>query len=434
MAQTFETWTDETAARDVVYDKTKTNFETMRSSWSGTSFPENPVVGQPCYRTDEDKLYYWNGTEWGEKGGGGGVDLNSGDDIFNWIGTSAEYTAQNIESEHPEYLCYITDDNDGLLASRNIGDLFYTTRTDTALNGAVECNAGQYNIADFETVASLLAAGKLPYISVTEFDACVTTHGSCRCFGWDGTSATVFKVPLLEDIYIMAGTATSAGEFINESVPNHQHYEFANTTVAKSESLGNTLSSSEYPAATNNAGGYGNVVMGGTSTVGSTVGLSSGAIGAFAASYANSAKVRPDSVRYRAMVQLVNTASDEAVLNCTGVVADIATLGVTKANKDLSNCTKPYVTETYHNGTEWYRLWSDGWKEQGGLGNTGGGVVHTFLKPFTDANYTITATPYVEGSSATDTYAVTIRAKTASSFTSWLIIGYLHFNWYACGY
>ena len=101
---------------------------------------------------------------------------------------------------------------------------------------------------------------------------------------------------------------------------------------------------------------------------------------------------------------------------------------------DVNAASRGYLVESYQNGTEWYRIYSDGWIEQGGLGTTGGNVVHTFLKPFSDANYTITATPYVEGSSATDTYAVTIRAKTASNFTSYLSTSYLHFNWYACGY
>ena len=49
------------------------------------------------------------------------------------------------------------------------------------------------------------------------------------------------------------------------------------------------------------------------------------------------------------------------------------------------------VTETYVNGTEWYRVWSDGWIEQGGYissapsGTTGAAV--TFLKPFSYTNY-----------------------------------------------
>lgn len=43
------------------------------------------------------------------------------------------------------------------------------------------------------------------------------------------------------------------------------------------------------------------------------------------------------------------------------------------------------VVETYKNGTSWYRVWSDGWCEQGGLVNVAGtGVLTTvqFLKPY----------------------------------------------------
>ena len=33
--------------------------------------------------------------------------------IYDWVGTLAEYTAQNIETTHPDWLCYITDDVSG---------------------------------------------------------------------------------------------------------------------------------------------------------------------------------------------------------------------------------------------------------------------------------------------------------------------------------
>ena len=49
---------------------------------------------------------------------------------------------------------------------------------------------------------------------------------------------------------------------------------------------------------------------------------------------------------------------------------------------------KAYITETYVNGASWYRIWSDGWIEQGGYVSsiaTGGTI--TFLKPFKDTNY-----------------------------------------------
>lgn len=47
------------------------------------------------------------------------------------------------------------------------------------------------------------------------------------------------------------------------------------------------------------------------------------------------------------------------------------------------------VVETYTNGSSWYRVWSDGWCEQGGeLSNSGTDTKQiTFLKAFTDTNY-----------------------------------------------
>ena len=50
------------------------------------------------------------------------------------------------------------------------------------------------------------------------------------------------------------------------------------------------------------------------------------------------------------------------------------------------------VIETYQNGTDWYRLYDDGWVEQGGRvdGNaTDWDASITYMKPFVDTNYTI---------------------------------------------
>ena len=49
----------------------------------------------------------------------------------------------------------------------------------------------------------------------------------------------------------------------------------------------------------------------------------------------------------------------------------------------------PYITETYVNGTSWYRVWSDGWIEQGGKTTipTASGTTINFLKSFSNTNY-----------------------------------------------
>ena len=61
-----------------------------------------------------------------------------------------------------------------------------------------------------------------------------------------------------------------------------------------------------------------------------------------------------------------------------------------KADIDFSNCTKPYITTTYRNGDSWYRVWSDGFIEQGGTLATATGTI-TFPKPMTTTNYIVSA-------------------------------------------
>lgn len=70
MAQNYTEQLRKDNVRDAIYEDLQNNCEVLRTSWSGNSFPANPKVGQPCYRVDEDKLYYWDGHKWSQKGGG----------------------------------------------------------------------------------------------------------------------------------------------------------------------------------------------------------------------------------------------------------------------------------------------------------------------------------------------------------------------------
>ena len=81
---------------------------------------------------------------------------------------------------------------------RNIGDIFWTTRTDSALNGAVEANGAQYNFADVNggdnNVQALLESGALPSVTIAEFDAMVTNQGGCDSFGYGTAELTLYPV------------------------------------------------------------------------------------------------------------------------------------------------------------------------------------------------------------------------------------------------
>lgn len=52
--------------------------------------------------------------------------------VYDWVGTLAEHTAQDIANQHPDWICYITDDING-------GTSVYTkSEVDTLLAGKVD--------------------------------------------------------------------------------------------------------------------------------------------------------------------------------------------------------------------------------------------------------------------------------------------------------
>lgn len=138
------------------------------------------------------------------------------------------------------------------------------------------------------------------------------------------------------------------------------------------------------------------------------------------------------AVTYSAPVSSVNGK--------TGAVT--VDVGVTSVNGKTGAVTvsvpptpKAYVTETWKSGAKWYRKWSDGWIEQGGI--QGAGVV-TFPKAFSNTNYTMTAMSIMLNANAGSidicysnkgTTNIDIQLRFAGRGQS----GF-EFMWYACGY
>lgn len=112
-----------------------------------------------------------------------------------------------------------------------------------------------------------------------------------------------------------------------------------------------------------------------------------------------------------------------------------------KADTDLNNCTKPYVKETYKNGVNWYRLWSDGWLEQGGqVSVTGAGGTDTvYTVPLHKAYDSTSYMVFKNYNSSQSTNCLDREAscynKTVSSFdTACDSNDTSSFDWYAQGW
>lgn len=92
------------------------------------------------------------------------------------------------------------------------------------------------------------------------------------------------------------------------------------------------------------------------------------------------------------------------------------------------------VTQSYKSGSSWYRVYSDGWVEQGGT--VTGATTITFLIPFSHSDYCFTATQTTTGSSSSEhknSYYFHSRSTTSIAYSN----GQSEkpqVTWYACGY
>ena len=236
---------------------------------------------------------------------------------------------------------YVDNAVAGSGSGKNVGEIFFTMRNDT-LQGAVECNGGTYNTGDFsgaQSIGQLLEAGKVPYVSLAQYATDLATNGSVGVFGWDGAGTTTFKVPTLNDIFVETGTALQIGDYIAPGLPDHNHTVTAAYVSGTHHDGSNNASTPTNQTLTTSNASDSNAI------------------------YGNSNTVQPNTVRYRAMVQLAITATDEAVITCTNITSQVA------ANTTAINGAD-YVIEsqmpTALNNYTWYRKYKSGWVEQGG--------------------------------------------------------------------
>lgn len=285
-------------------------------------------------------------------------------------------------------------------SARNVGDIFYTTRTDSGLGGAVECNGGTYDTRDYTgagSIGELLRTGKLPYISLSNYAQQITETGYCGCFGWDGGTTTAFRVPLLKDIFIEAAPLSEGQHTyrMRAGLPN------ITGSIGYAEGVGG-VSGAFYKGTPSG----GNFLRANSGTQQSTLFNASRS----SAIYGSSDTVQPEAVKYRAMVQLFNGTTDEAITTCATVLADVSNL---KDHRVVA-----FQIPTAGNGYTWYRKYADGWVEQGGILSA---TVTSVTLPveMTDNNYPVQIFYVKTASTSNVTFQrISTETQTTTGFTS----------------
>lgn len=185
-------------------------------------------------------------------------------------------------------------------------------------------------------------------------------------------------------------------------------------------------------------------IVGGSYSAGHTAGAENPTV-SFDASLSNPIYGSADTVQPASVVgvwivkvfdSLTNVASQDVADISAGleaVAADVATLSSTIDSI-------PQIVDSYQDGENWYRKYSNGWIEQGGYtvcSKTYGDMSITLNTPFTDTKYTISVTPLLTSTG----YRIWAFVRELSTTT---VTGYIHcysekgkcqgVYWTACGY
>ena len=256
---------------------------------------------------------------------------------------------------------------------------------------------------------------------------------------------------------IYNGTETKTGVSVKLSTEDFTDYDFVLNTAEKTFRLPIQVQQKFYSG--------GDVPVAGS---GMALGFTNGSVKAGTALY-NQYQMAYQTANYGKAVGSVQSLSNPATANYqtwgvttdpskSGLVAKLSQtentklmlyfyVGETVQNANLINAgrieekitnalAKPHIVETYVNGASWYRVYSDGWCEQGGslMAKAGTNTSVSLLKEYANTNYQVQLTYNQTETGATNGTQSAVNLKTTTSFaigsqggqTAWFAYGYIN--------
>ena len=147
--------------------------------------------------------------------------------------------------------------------------------------------------------------------------------------------------------------------------------------------------------------------------------------------YGNSTTVQPQSIKVLYYIVIATTTKTDIQVDIDEVMTD---LNGKVSTADLATCH--VVVETYVNGTSWYRVYDDGWCEQGGhIEESSINVVNiSFLKAYISIPTLLTSVNSTARTSYLDN-GIDIFNLTTTGFTKQYTVNVgTGWAWQACGY
>lgn len=395
MVQTYPSISDTDNAGDVLYDKMKSRTDSLRSNFSGTEFPENPVTGMYCFREDLGKFYYYSNDQWNENLSGS--DSNSFD-LPLFFPKRFPALVNDISWLRSDTFSW----QDGSLYKAGYKHLVSDFSTATLTTETVEGLTIQVYVA--EDGHKLI----LPE-QITNLNAIYQKTGVGFYFVFDSTNQR-FKLP--RTLFGFKGYYGNVGEYVHESVPKPQ-------LVIKLDGT-STVYGDALPE-------YGNDDLGGSikpqsSLVDENAYNTSNALKENRAidvlndeTYYDDARLKERGTQAY-LYFYMGTFEKSAIQQSAGLNTEMFN---SKMDNDLNNLSSniDYVIATKiqtDSDKSWYRIYKSGWCEQGGRVGASSQSIVTLSKSFIDSNYSVNVT--IVGVTG-DKYAPSVELTSNSTFT-----------------
>lgn len=357
--------------------------------------------------------------------------------VPEWISTETYYEHSYVVDSNGELRVSVIDNNIGhdptldnggsywgyagaRGSGKQIGEVYFSQSSSGNDNkGALPLFTGEV-IANADQVYPQFYAWVLAHtgLCVTEaqWQTAVTTYGECPKYVIDDTNKTI-RLPKLTNYIKMANTT--------------------NGITQSSAGLPNITGEQEHLAWSSQGG----VGEGGTGAFAKST--SAGGEGSNTGDAYNSAKVVFDASDSNPIYGNSDTNTPAHTTVFPWVFAFNAAIPASTAQAaefqqalsgkvDVADLSEVQcVVETYHSGTEWYRVWSDGWCEQGGKVQSATSV--TLLKPYLNTDYSLVATTD-GGTSSSSASLLSVYNKTSTGFYVTTSENRYSVCWRAAGY
>lgn len=304
----------------------------------------------------------------------------------------------------------------------------------TVPEDSIICNGATYSRALYKDFFDYITTQRWVKTEAEWQEIATRNNGFCPFYS-DGDGSTNFRTPKFAPYQQIALASGSVGTYHQAGLPNitgsvsvsggeNDLSRTSGTLVSSGALTASSYDTTSWTGYENVSGRYWNRLSISASDSDKT--------------YGRSSTVQPESHEWVMCVVAYSVATNVGSVDIQNVMSAVNAVqaNLTQIESGIAQIPQPrtYVTKTWSSETEWYRVWSDGFIEQGGHGT---GSACTFSKPFSNTNYTFNVQPSSGYSSHPDwiaTYEKKPSRTTTGTGISWYEGGNQGWDWRASGY